>query len=234
MVEKDPRREELRRRGKAITDLLLDDPDQPSYTAYEKITLNLGIARTNFEIIRDGDMILVQDIDGAVDMRLHNLRADTIDISRIRNFIYTPYERFFITNTSQPGREAVLLIGKTNKFMPGLGLSHLYHDARDAVLFTDESLNIGDIITHYNIETTGFNTLMILASSTAQTTWYPQFSHDETNWYDYCDSAGTPIQYAVTNAKKAIAINDAQAKWFRVVVYANAAAVVNGDLSVQA
>lgn len=232
-MEIDPKREEIRRRGKYIRDLLKDDTTEPAYTAYEKFTLDLGIARTNMEFQHSGDMLFVKEIDGDLNIRLHHKQAPLINLKKVRKFSNTPFERFFLSNSVQNGRETIILVGRTKLFSPEIGLSHIYHDSGDAVLFTAESLAATDLLTHYNIELTGYESMMIMASATAQTTWYPQFSHDSTNWYDYTDASGTVISFIVNNQKMAIPISNCQARYFRMVVYANAAAIVNGDLSLQ-
>jgi len=106
-------------------------------------------------------------------------------------------------------------------------LRHLgERDVKQATVIDTVTLSSGAVLTHEGFDVSGMTSLLLHIESTARITVYPQFSHDNTNWYDYCDAAGTAISYTVDNEKKAIGIQEG-GRYFRVVIYANAAATVS-------
>jgi len=195
---------------------------------FMRYTIPLDTARTGERFDVSGSFLLVEKLDGSCSITLNRQDSASIDLETYRE-INTPFERIFITNSAQSGKSITFLVGGGRAKKK----ERIRRDVIDYTLFENESLNATDTITHYNVDTTDYVSIMILVSSTAQVTVYPQFSNDETNWYDYCDSAGTPISYIVDACKKAIAIDDCQARYFRIVVYANESSTISAYLTLQ-
>jgi len=78
------------------------------YTTRE---IDLGTARSDEELPIIGDFLLVQEIDGALDVRVNETRNKKINLQKIRQ-VKTPFYRLFLTNSAQSGKKAVLLIGR--------------------------------------------------------------------------------------------------------------------------
>jgi len=87
-------------------------------TTYDIITIDLGIAHDLDEIERAGDVISVISITGELDIRLNEKDEPAIEIDKIIRIITKPlkFTKFFITNTAQAGKEAILYIGKEASF----------------------------------------------------------------------------------------------------------------------
>ena len=82
---------------------------------YLKVTLDLGIKRDNKELRLPGDFILIDKIDGALEVRLDKPTNDPIDFQRIK-VIRSPFETMYLTNAAQAGRSAVLYVGREASF----------------------------------------------------------------------------------------------------------------------
>ncbi|MBA7683796.1 hypothetical protein ES703_92181 [subsurface metagenome] len=77
---------------------------------YQKITLDLGIARTNELFWCVGDFIGVETITGSCTIRINEVGRDTINLQKVKK-TYTPFYRFYMTNTAQAGKTLTLYIG---------------------------------------------------------------------------------------------------------------------------
>jgi len=90
---------------------------QPKYTqdAYDVQTVDLGTARSNVEVPWGGDYVLVENIDGELDIRFNRVNASLIELDKIRR-VYTPFYRAYLTNSAQAGCTATIYIGKETIF----------------------------------------------------------------------------------------------------------------------
>jgi len=215
-----------------LLEKLQDDKDVPSFTAYEKLEIDLGEARTDMEFEHRGDFLMVERLDGDLSVRLHHKEAPSIDLGAIRRFTHTPFTKIFLTNTGQSNKTAILLIGKTDMFQPERR-ERQYHEAADSTLFEDEDLPAGGLITHYNIITSGYDQLYIMVESNASVTIYPQVSHNGVDWYNHHSAGDAARSYSIDNEKHGKRQENIQPKYFRILIYANAAATVSAYITLQ-
>ena len=82
---------------------------------YLKVKLDLGIKRDNKELRIPGDFILVDSIDGALEVKLDKPINDPIDFQRIK-IIRSPFETMYLTNAAQAGKSAVFYLGREASF----------------------------------------------------------------------------------------------------------------------
>ena len=82
---------------------------------YKIVTIDLGTARTNELLWCVGDFIGVAAITGSCTMRINENNLDAINL-RISRKIYTPFYRFYITNSAQAGKSVTLYIGGDASF----------------------------------------------------------------------------------------------------------------------
>jgi len=82
---------------------------------YAVETYDLGTARTNEEQIIEGDFIQVESCSGSLVLRLNELSAPEIDLTK-QHIIYSPFGKFYLTNSAQSGESAVLVIGGDASF----------------------------------------------------------------------------------------------------------------------
>jgi len=89
-------------------------------TTYDIVRIDLGIAHDNDEIVRSGDVISVISITGELDIRINEKDEPAIEIDKLTRIVTKPvrFTRFYITNTAQAGKEALLYIGKEASFEP--------------------------------------------------------------------------------------------------------------------
>jgi len=87
-------------------------------TTYDIVTIDLGIAHDLDEIERAGDVISVISITGELDVRLNEKDEPAIEVDKIIRIVTKPlkFTKFFITNTAQAGKHAILYIGKEASF----------------------------------------------------------------------------------------------------------------------
>lgn len=91
-------------------------------------------------------------------------------------------------------------------------------EAEDVTLFDTVSLVDDGLLTHEGIDVSTYAGKTILLSTTGTCTLYVQFSNDNTNWYDWCDAAGTAMSFTVNNVKKAIGVDD-HCHYIRLIVH---------------
>lgn len=82
---------------------------------YQKLTFDLAIARTNERFWCVGDFIGVETITGSCTVRLNEVSRDAINLQKARK-IYTPFYRFYMTNSAQAGKTLTLYIGGEASF----------------------------------------------------------------------------------------------------------------------
>lgn len=89
--------------------------DKKDLKFIRRIELDLGVARTQFEIKVFGDMINVERIDGEIDVYFNDDMENFIELDVTRKF-YMDFWRIFLTNTVQAGKTCVILIGREGTF----------------------------------------------------------------------------------------------------------------------
>ncbi len=77
---------------------------------YQKITFDLAIARTNELFWCVGDFIGVETITGSCTIKINEVKRDTINLQKVKK-VYTPFYRFYMTNSAQAGKTLTLYIG---------------------------------------------------------------------------------------------------------------------------
>ena len=82
--------------------------DRPIH--YKVFTFDLSTSRTNEKIDYAGDTVSVLSLDGSATIRVNDINANEIDLTKVRN-IQSPFDRFFITNTAQSGKTLIFAIG---------------------------------------------------------------------------------------------------------------------------
>jgi len=195
------------------------------YRPYRKLYVDLGIERDNEEYELSGDFIMIEAIDGSLSVRLNDPQHPPINLQKVKT-VASPFDRFYLTNSSQPDRSAIIYIGGAAAFQADSGLVTIKdREVEDHYIFTDVSLSQYNSLTDYRIDASSKTKALIQVSSTGRATVYIQYSPDESNWYDLVDENGTPINFQVENEKKAYPIETA-GHYMRVVVYANTATTI--------
>ena len=203
------------------------------YRPYRKLYVDLGTEREDEEYELSGDFVMVEAIDGSLSIKLNDPQHPPINLEKVKT-ISSPFDRFYLTNSSQPTRSAILYIGGDASFTADSGLITIKdREVEDHHIFTDVSLSQYDILTHYRIDASSKTKALIQVSSTGRATVYIQYSPDEDNWYDLVDENGTPINFEVQNEKKAYPIESA-GHYLRIVVYANTATTVTAVVTLTA
>lgn len=88
--------------------------DNKPKTYYTK-TISLAEARTDKELLFDGDNIIVDSIDGEAYIKLNEKAHDNIDLRTHRTLKGT-FIRLYLTNTAQAGKSVTLMIGRAEQF----------------------------------------------------------------------------------------------------------------------
>ena len=78
-------------------------------------TFDLGIARTAAVQEIQGDFLLVQTVTGNVSIQLNEKDTSFLDLTAI-NPITTVFNRIYLTNTAQPGKTLIIVVGKDAAF----------------------------------------------------------------------------------------------------------------------
>lgn len=107
----------------------------------------------------------------------------------------------------------------------------LSRNSADLEIISDLVIDANATLILPSLDVAEYSGKTLLVSTSGNCTVYPQFSYDETNWYDWCDAAGVAISYAVNNVKKAIGINDF-CHYLRFTVKNETAAAVTVSASV--
>ena len=82
---------------------------------FERIELDLGDARDKEEHQISGDTILVESIDGEVDLYFNEPESDYVELDRTRK-LYMDYWRIYITNAAQTGKSCTIIAGRQGTF----------------------------------------------------------------------------------------------------------------------
>jgi len=225
--------------------------------AYTKVTLDLSTARTDEPYEMVGDFIIVQKLTGECEVKLNEKTNDPVDLT-VFSTIKSPFDRFFITNTAQAGKECILMVGRaaafeTQELPTGLkvwdgtawqkgkgdsdGRLFIYHGKRDAVdykVFDAVTLPGTGTLTHTGLDVSDYRKVTIMVSTTQNCTVYVQVSDDNTNFYDPKTVADADITHNCNNEKICFDV-PVYAHYLRVVVYNNTAtdAIVTGIVSCQ-
>jgi len=85
---------------------------------YALLTIDLGTARDNLLLEIQGSSMMVIKCEGTLKIRLDDFDNPEIDLSKliILNVEPIQFERLYLTNTAQAGKEVVLLIGRKGQF----------------------------------------------------------------------------------------------------------------------
>ena len=86
-------------------------------------TFDLGVARTNELITFNGQLVIVKEITGNATIKFNNVVNDEIPLTEMRGKTSITYNRFYITNVSQPGKILRLLAGRDMDFESGNDVS---------------------------------------------------------------------------------------------------------------
>lgn len=176
--------------GHPLTDVLKRlDKDRP--TLYELVTIDLTAARDlsagTLAFAIPGDTLAVVSITGTASIVFQDKTQAPVSLNNIRRFI-TPFSRFWIVNTAQPGMSSLILIGRDASF-EGIPIS--------STKVTDTS---GNDINPAELASTPneYNVAMVAAD-----TEYSQALPAGTHKFIFQCRDGTAIRYAFTTGKVA-------------------------------
>jgi hypothetical protein len=104
----------------AVQEARILKPVESEFTrTYDKYFIDLGVARSDEELAIAGDSLLVQSIDGSLEIKLNSKENPSLDVSLIRRLERpTPFSKLYLTNVAQPGKSATLVIGREASFVP--------------------------------------------------------------------------------------------------------------------
>jgi len=105
---------------------------------YEKVEVDLGIARSDTPLNIGGSFLAIQYLDGRLDAKFDSKDASTVSLNLLR-FVIADFENIYLTNPKQKGRKAILLIGKVAKFWAGL---------KEDILLAELATRLGSIVTY--------------------------------------------------------------------------------------
>ncbi len=91
----------------------LKDVIRKKPSLYDKVVIDLSVARNEFEISVTGDFFYVFSGPAVMDLniRFNEVNKDQLPIVK-GDTVTVPFYRFFLTNSAQAGQTAILLIGK--------------------------------------------------------------------------------------------------------------------------
>lgn len=129
---------------------------------YRIVTLDLGIARTDSELVYNGDKIRVLSltVGSSFAIKINETANSPLNLNNYAK-IDIPFYRFFFTNTAQPGKTIVLFIGNNCDFLPALNV--------DATITTISAIFSNANITNPGILTTAHT--MVLAANNSRRQW---------------------------------------------------------------
>jgi len=89
-----------------------------TYETYTKVTLDLGVARTNYVLAVDGDTISVEKCEAQLDIHPDDTEAPPINLNLQRYVSFRPkhFRKLFLTNPAATGKSAVFFIGREASF----------------------------------------------------------------------------------------------------------------------
>lgn len=89
--------------------------ERPAY--YESgITYDLTTAQTDLKVDKPGDFLLVELITGTVTVKFNEKENPAASLNRIKEF-NTPFDRFYLTWSAQPGKTLILTVGRSAAFI---------------------------------------------------------------------------------------------------------------------
>jgi len=83
---------------------------------YQKLEIDLSIARDKEREDISGDFLVIESIDGDLDVKFNEKTNAAINVYKNRKII-TPFDTLYLTNTAQSGKSAVIWIGKGKSFV---------------------------------------------------------------------------------------------------------------------
>jgi len=208
--------------------------------AYTKVTLDLSTARTDEPYQMEGDFIIVQSLTGSCEIKLNEKTNDPVDLT-VFSTIKSPFDRFFITNAAQSGKECILMIGRaaafeTEEVPPGTkwwdgtvwqkwsgregGSPYVAvgdREATDWLIFDNLSVPGLATVTHAGIDVSGVQSMTFCISTTQNSTVYLQFSDDNATWYDLKAVDDTDRTWNCNNERICVH-GDIAAHYMRMVV----------------
>jgi len=183
---------------------------------------DLGVARTNelISIPNEGNCICRVKLDGSATIKLNNPQAEPLSLEAIPRIHGVPFERLFLTNTAQSGKELLLLIGKGDftvevVTMAGIDLQAQYTALIDS---TTTPLSASEPYTSPSwIDVANYGFISVMSSSDVAGTLYLQWSNDGTNLHYEEKVDATPLTLSDTTAVYyAIIKSDKPARYCRV------------------
>lgn len=88
----------------------------PGLSHYTEVNLDLGVARSNAVFLVPGDTLLVAKLTGSLSIQFNENNNPSVNLALVRR-TFTPFERFYLTNAVQAGKEAVLYVGRDASFI---------------------------------------------------------------------------------------------------------------------
>jgi len=89
-----------------------------TYETYTKVTLDLGIARTNYVLAVDGDTVSVEKCEAELNIKPDDTEAPPINLNLQRYVSFRPkhFRKLFLSNPANTGKVAVFFIGREASF----------------------------------------------------------------------------------------------------------------------
>jgi len=89
-----------------------------TYETYTKVTLDLGIARTNYVLAVDGDTVSVEKCEAQLDIKPDDTEAPPINLNLQRFVSFRPkhFRKLFLSNPAATGKTAIFFIGREASF----------------------------------------------------------------------------------------------------------------------
>jgi len=89
-----------------------------TYETYTKVTLDLGITRTNYVLAVDGDTVSVEKCDAELNIKPDDVEAPPINLNLQRYVSFRPkhFRKLFLSNPSNTGKTAIFFIGREASF----------------------------------------------------------------------------------------------------------------------
>lgn len=180
---------------------------------YTKLTLDLAVARTNEEHTIEGDVIIVESINGTLDVKLNTKDTEhTIPLhkhARVSSVFYSLY----FTNAAQTGKTAILFIGKGVRFdadtFAGLSTTPTIYNVTMTASGTEYSQTLKDNTKKFLLHTrdgNAFRIAFVTGKVATPTAPYFTIATDEDYYEDHIQTAELTLYFGCATSGKIIEI----------------------------
>lgn len=158
----------------------------------------LDTARTNelVSIPQDGSCICRVKLDGSASLKINSPQAESLDLETIPRVYGIPFQRLFVTNTAQSGKELLLLVGKGSFNVESVSMAPMDIQAQYSALIDSTTTVLsasGTYTTTSWYDLSNYGHVTVRAFSDVMGTLYLQWSDDGSTLHYEQKEETTPI-----------------------------------------